>query len=84
MECRPNRRTLVTRHHAADATGAIRPITTKAFYVPDLEQDLLAGRGLIMSKFWIIMDEDQSIAENFPVVNNEIDPATRFPFAHSN
>jgi hypothetical protein len=31
-------------HYALDATGAIRPIKTKAFYVPDLDQDLLAGR----------------------------------------
>jgi hypothetical protein len=35
--------------YAVDATEAIRPITTKAFHVPDLEQDLLAGRALVMS-----------------------------------
>ena len=37
--------------YAVDATGTIRPITTKAFYVPNLEQDLLGGRALIRSKF---------------------------------
>jgi hypothetical protein len=71
-------------YYAVDATGTIRPITTKAFYVPDLEQDLLAGRALIKSKFRITMDEDESISGIFPVVNGEIDPATRFPFADSN
>ena len=71
-------------YYAVDATGTIRPITTKAFYVPDLEQDLLAGRALIKSKFRITMDEDESISGIFPVVNGEIDPATQFPFADSN
>ena len=70
-------------YYAVDATGTIRPITTKALYVPDLEQDLLGGRALIRSKFRITMDEDESISGIFPVVNGEIDPATRFPFADS-
>jgi hypothetical protein len=46
-------------YYAVDATKAIRPITTKASYVPDLEPDFLAGRAPILSKFWIIMDEDK-------------------------
>ena len=70
-------------HYALDATGTIRPITTEAFYVPDLDQDLLAGRALVQSKFRIVMDEDQSISGLFPVVNGQIDPATGFPFADS-
>ena len=45
-------------YYAVDSTGTIRPITTKAFYVPDLEQDLLGGRALIKAKFRITMDED--------------------------
>ena len=31
-------------YYAVDATGAIRPIATKAIYVPDNEQNLLAER----------------------------------------
>lgn len=46
-------------YYAVDVTGTIRPITTKAFYVPDLEQDLLGGRALIKSKFRITMDADE-------------------------
>jgi len=63
-------------YYAVDATGTIRPITTKAFYVPELEQDLLGGRALIKSKIRIIMDEDESISGIFPVVKGETDPAT--------
>ena len=70
-------------YYAVDATGTIRPITTKAYYVPDLEQDLLGGRALIKAKFRITMDADESISGIFPVVDGEIDPATRFPFADS-
>jgi hypothetical protein len=36
-------------HYAIDGNGVIRPITTKALYIPDIKQDLLAGRALIMS-----------------------------------
>ena len=53
-------------YYAVDATGTIRPVTTRAFYVPDLEQDLLGGRALIKSKFRIIMDADESISGNIP------------------
>ena len=70
-------------YYAVDVTGSIRPITTKAYYVPDLEQDLLSGRSLIKAKFRITMDADESISGIFPVVDGEIDPATRFPFADS-
>jgi hypothetical protein len=70
-------------YYAVDATGAIRPITTKEFNVPDLEQDLLAGSALVMSKFRIMMDEAQSTSGFFPVVNNKTDQATGFPFADS-
>jgi hypothetical protein len=56
----------------------------KKRYVPDLEQDLLAGRELIMSKDLTIMDEDQTNSGIFPVVNNEIKLAMGFSFADSN
>ena len=70
-------------YYGLDATGAIRPITTEAFYVPDLDQDLLSGRALVNAKYRIIMDGDPDISGLFPVVKGEIDPATGFPFAES-
>jgi hypothetical protein len=71
-------------YYAVDATGTIRPITTKTLYVSDLKQDFFSGRALILSKYLMIMDEDQSFSVLFPVVNKEIDLATGFPFAGSN
>jgi len=70
-------------YYATDVTGTIRPIRTKAYYVPELDQDLLGGRALIHSSYRIIMDKDESISGIFPVEKGEIDPATRFPFADS-
>jgi hypothetical protein len=70
-------------YYAIDATGSIRPIETKAFDVPKLEQDLLGGRALIKSNYRITMNADESISGIFSVVKGEIVPATRFPFADS-
>ena len=70
-------------YYVEDATGTIRPIKTMALFVPKLEEDLLAGRALVKSKYRIIMDDEDEISGIFPVVNGEIDPATRFPFAES-
>ena len=50
------------------ATGSIQPVTTKAFYVPGLEQDLLGGRALIRAKFLIILDNDPRISGIFTCV----------------
>jgi hypothetical protein len=63
-------------YYVADATGTIRPIKTKAQYVPELKEDLLGGRALMKSKYQIIMDEDDSVSGIFPVVKGEIDQAT--------
>ena len=70
-------------YYVADVTGTIRPIKTKALYVPELKEDLLGGRALMKSKYRIIMDEDDTVSGIFPVVKGEIDQATRFPFAES-
>jgi hypothetical protein len=61
----------------------VRPIKTKALCVPNLEEDLIAGRALIKSKHKIIMDEEDSLSGIFPVVEKGIDPAIRFPYAES-
>jgi hypothetical protein len=58
-------------YFAVDATEKIRPITTRAFYIPDLQKDLLARRALLKSKYQIIMEQKNSGI--FPVVNKEID-----------
>ena len=60
-----------------------QPITTKAFYVPGLDQDLLGGRALIKAKYRMVLDEDPTISGIFPVTDGQIDPATGFPFAES-
>jgi predicted transcriptional regulator len=70
-------------HNVADVTGTIRPIKTKALYVPEPKEDLLGGRALMKSKYCIIMDEDDTVSGIFPVVKSEIDQATGYPFAES-
>ena len=47
-------------YYVQDVTGAIQQVTTKAFYVFGLEQELLGGKALIKAKFWII-DDDPSM-----------------------
>ena len=69
-----------------DVTGAIHQCTIKAYFVPDLEQDLLAGqpgRALINAKYRVILDEDPKISGIFPVTNGTIDQATGLPFVDS-
>jgi hypothetical protein len=76
-------REIVSIQLVGDATGAIRSITTKAFYVPDLEQDLLAEGASHVQ----IQDKNgrRSIDSGiFPELNGEIHPATGFPIADSN
>ena len=70
-------------HYVRVVTGAIQPITTKAFYVPGFNQDLLGGRALIKAKYRMVLDEDPTISGIFPVTEGQIDPATGFPFAES-
>ena len=57
--------------------------TTKAFFVPDLQSDLLGGRALVTANYRVILDKDPKVSGIFPVTNGEIDPATGLPFMHS-
>jgi hypothetical protein len=41
----------------------------------------MAGRALMRSKYRNIMDSDEQAWGVFPLVKEEIDQATRFPFA---
>lgn len=68
-------------YYVRDVTGSIRPVTTKAFYAPELNQNLLSGRSLINARYRVILDLDPKVAGIFPVVNGQIDAATGIPFA---
>ena len=64
-------------------TGAIHKCTTKAFFVPDLQSDLLGGRALVTANYRVILDKDPKVSGIFPVTNGGIDPATGLPFIDS-
>ena len=68
-----------------DKTGTLRPISTQAYYVKgyvkELDQDLLAGRGLTNADYRVVLDEHDSIAGIYPVGDDgTIDAASSFPF----
>ena len=62
-------------------TGSVRPITTRAFYVKELKQDLLGERALIDADYQVILDEDPAICGVYPVVDGSINQFTRMEFA---
>ena len=51
--------------------GRTTKCKTKAFYVPELQQDLLAGRALLNAVYRVILDNDPRIAGFFPLTNGE-------------
>ena len=64
-----------------DRTGACRPISTQAYYVKELNQDLLVGRGLTIADYQVVLNKRDSIAGRYPVGNDgTIDAANSFPF----
>ena len=65
-----------------DETGAIPKCTTtsKAFFVPDLQHDLLGGRALVTANYHLILDKDPKISGLFSVTNGKIDPANGLLF----
>jgi hypothetical protein len=68
-------------YYVYDRTGTLRPVHTKAYYVKELNQDLLAGRGLTNSDYRVILDKHESIAGIYPVGDDgTIDAANSFPF----
>ena len=70
-------------YHVLDVTGSVpsRSITTKAYYVKDLKQDLLGGRALIDSDFRVILDKNPEICGVYPVVDGDINELTKMEFA---
>ena len=75
--------TFYKTYYVRDVPGSIQPVTTRIFYVPGLEQDLLGGWALIKAKFRIILNNDPDISGIFPVSDGQFYPATGFPFAES-
>jgi hypothetical protein len=68
-------------YYVFDRTGTIRPISTKAYFVKELKQDLLGGSALTSERYRVILDKDDDIAGIYPVADNgTIDPANSFPF----
>ena len=63
-----------------DVTGAIHKCTTEAFFVPDLQHDLLGGRALVTANYQLILDKDPKISGLFSVTNGKIDPANGLLF----
>ena len=68
-------------YYILDSTATPRAVTTKAFYVKDLKQDLLGGRALVNTGHRVILDQDDSISGVYPVTKGKIDPFNRFEFA---
>ena len=74
----------IQSYYIKDVTGAIHNSQRNSiFYVPELQQDLLAGTALLNAGYPVILENDPKIAVNFPVTNGEIDPATGVPFLDS-
>jgi hypothetical protein len=68
-------------YYVYDRTGTLRPVSTRAYYVKELNQDLLADRGLTMVDYRVILDKYDSIAGIYPVSDDgTIDLANSFPF----
>ena len=70
-------------YYIKDVTGENHKCTTKALYVQELQQDLLAGTALLNAGYPVILENDPKIAVNFPVTNGEIDPATGLQLLNS-
>ena len=68
-------------YYVYDRLGTLRPISTQAFYVRELKQDLLGGRALVKSNYRVIHDKDPNISGIYPVASDgTVDPANSFPF----
>jgi hypothetical protein len=75
-------------YYVYDRTGTFRPISTQAYYVKELNQDLLTGRYLTSilcilhnADDRVVLDKHDSIAGIYPVGDDgTIDAANRFPF----
>ncbi len=64
-----------------DRPGTLRQITTRAYYVNELKQDLLGGCALTAADYHVILYKHDDIAGIYPVRDDgTIDAANSFPF----
>ncbi len=64
-----------------DRTGTLRPITKRAYYVKELNQDLLGGSALTAADYSVILDKNDDIAGIYPVRDDgTIGAGNSFPF----
>ena len=71
----------IKTYYVYDRTGTLRPISTKAYYVKGLNQDLSGGSALINADYRVVLDKRDDIAGIYPVSDEgTIDPANSFPF----
>jgi hypothetical protein len=54
-------------YYVYDRTGTLRPVSTRAYCVKELNPDLLAGRGLTNADYQVILDKHEFIAGIYPV-----------------
>jgi hypothetical protein len=70
-------------HYVYDRTGTLLPITTRAYYVRQLNQDLLGRSAVTAADYCVILDKHDDIAGIYPVRDNgTIDAANSFPFVN--
>ncbi len=68
-------------YYVYDRTGTLRPITTRAYYVKELNQDLLGGSALTAADYSVILDKNDDIAGIYPVRDDgTIDAGNSLPF----
>jgi hypothetical protein len=68
-------------YYVYDRTGTLLQITTRAYYVKELNQDLLGGSAQTAADYRVILDKNDDIAVIYPVRDDgTIDAANRFPF----
>ncbi len=68
-------------YYVYDRTGTFRPISTQAYYVKELNQDLLAGRSLTNTDCRVVLDKHDSITGIYPLGDDgTIDVTISFPF----
>jgi hypothetical protein len=73
----------IKTYYVYDRTGTLRQISTKAYYVKELNQDQWGGSALTNADYRVVLDKRDAIAGIYPVSDDgTIDPANSFPFVN--
>ncbi len=68
-------------YYVTDRIGTLRQITTRTYYVKELNQDLLGGSALTAADYRVVLDKNDDIAGINPVRDDgTIDATNSFPF----